>query len=40
MAKDTKYVCLCGNDENFDYLGREGRKYIWKCEKCERIIKH
>ena len=40
--KKQQYVCLCGNDkdEYFEYLGREGKKYIYKCKKCEKIIKH
>lgn len=38
--KATKYVCICGNDKDFEYLGREGKKYIYKCEECKKVIKH
>lgn len=38
--KATKYVCICGNDENFEYLGRKSKKRIYKCEECGKIIRH
>lgn len=40
MDKKPKYICLCGNDKDFDYIGRDGKKSIWICEKCKKKFIH
>lgn len=39
MSKNPKYICLCGNDKDFELISNKNMRYTWKCEKCKRLIK-